>query len=170
MTPDLPDFNTPQTQTTDPLPRNTVMQPTSFRCRIHKTAILFHFSPPLRHQNILCLSNGLANVFLSMPVASIRTRIIKVKLPSESRIGLIVAHMPYDLCDGSTASETGLDEGSFTEPCVTDGNEVFCPTHADQVGARGTVDNSFEASCTNALMRSFSRFRLVGTVACRFGP
>lgn len=45
MTPDLPDFNKPQTQTTDPLPRNTVMQPTSLRCRIHKTATLFHFSP-----------------------------------------------------------------------------------------------------------------------------
>lgn len=47
MTPDLPDFNKPQTQTTDPLPRNTVMQLTFLRCRIHKTATLFHFFPPL---------------------------------------------------------------------------------------------------------------------------
>lgn len=141
------------------------MQLTSLRCQIHKTTTLFHFPPPHnprpKHRNIFCLSNGLANMFLSMPVAPLRTRIIKVKLPSESRIGLIVAHMPYDLCDGSTASETGLDESSFTEPCVTDRNEVFGPTHADQVGARGTVDNSFEASCTNALMRSVSHFRLV---------
>lgn len=121
-------------------PRNHKLFPTQcndttifFFVWIHKTPhhpLSFSlFLPKL--QNTLCSSNRLANLFLSMPVAPLRTRIIKVKLPSESRVGLIVTHMPDDLCDRSTAAETGLDDGSFTEPFVTDRDEVFGPTHAD---------------------------------------
>lgn len=97
-----------------------------------------------------------------MPVAPLRTRVIKVKLPSKSRIGFIIAHMPYNLCDRSTAAETGLDDSSFTEPFNTDGDEVFGPTHADEVGTRSTVDDSFEASCMKALIKSVSCFGIMG--------